>query len=150
MIDIKKKDMLIDEKGAVITEFAMVIPVILLIMFGIVQLLFIVNAKTILQQAAFDAVRSAVVYSDEPVKAKKIAENQTEVLMKGLGKVSGKPEINVKLLESAAGGSEMSVEIKAKLSLLPFFKQAVMVGGGSGDFELLATAVSKKEPYFGQ
>lgn len=141
---------LVEDRGVVMTEFAIVIPVILLIIFGMIQLLFIVNAKTILQQAAFDAVRSAVVYSGDRDKAENIAKNQTKVLIKGLGNVSGEPEINVTEVGDAFGGEEMSVEVKVKLSLLPFFKQAIMAGGGSGDFELVATAVSKKEPYYGK
>ena len=131
----------IDEKGTVITEFAIVIPIVLLMIFGMVQLLFIVNAKAVIQQAAFDAVRSAAVYSDETHKAQAIAEEQTAVL----ANAAEAPEIIVTQVND-----EMNVKVRAKISLLPFIKQAIMSVGGSGEIELVATAVAKKEPYFGR
>lgn len=134
-----------NERGSVLVEFSLVMPVILLIAFGMLQLIFLVNTKSVLQQAAFDAVRSAAVYPDNTGKAEYIVLEQTEVLLRGIGNVSEAPDIEINQV-----GDEMRVRVKAKISLLPLIKQGFIAFGGSGQIELTSTAVAKREPFLGQ
>lgn len=139
-----------ETKGSVITEFALVFPILLLIAFGMLQILFLVNSKTILQQAAFDAVRSAAVYSRghldiATANAEAIVKEQTAVLPIGEGIAKSAPEVKV-----VADDQVVRVKVAARVVLLPLIKQADMAVGGSGEVELAVTAMAKIEPFLGQ
>lgn len=53
-----------DERGQALVEFAVVFPILLLFVLGIIQLALAYNARLILQYAAFAAARSYIVYQD--------------------------------------------------------------------------------------
>jgi Flp pilus assembly pilin Flp len=57
-----KKQKLLGETGAAMVEFALVLPVFLLLFFGIFQAMLIVTAKQLVDYAAYAAARSALVY----------------------------------------------------------------------------------------
>lgn len=132
------------ERGSVASEFALVIPIILLITFGSLQILFLVNAKVILQQAAFDAVRSAAVYPEDIGKAREIISEQVGVLPVGEAAADSKPRAEI-----FDAGDEIRVKVTAEINLLPLINQAVKTFAGSGQVKLSATATAKKEPYLG-
>ena len=66
-----------DNKGSVLLETALIMPVLLLLCFGIVQLAFLIVAKQMTEYAAFCAARAALVYNpdDAPGQAKKAASS---------------------------------------------------------------------------
>lgn len=134
-----------DERGSVITEFALVVPIVLLVAFGALQLLFLANAKIILQQAAFDAVRSAAVYPGDTLKAAAIVREQTQVLPIGEGQAAKRPIVKI-----YGSGDEVQVKVTATIRLLPLIKQTSNILGGNGSIKLVSTAMAKREPYLGQ
>ncbi len=134
-----------NESGSVITEFVLVLPLLLLILFGILQIIFLTNAKIILQNAAFTAARSAAVYPNELYKARDIALEQTRLLPVGPDNIKKKRQVEI-----TKNGDEISVKVSAEIALLPIIKQAVMLGGGSGGIKIAVNAIAKLEPYLGQ
>jgi len=134
-----------EENGSVITEFMLVLPLLLLILFGILQIIFLANARIILQNAAFTAARSAAVYPNELNKARAIVLEETQLLP--LAHEKAKANRRISIIKS---GGEVRVRAGAEISLLPLIKQAVMVVGGNGGIKIAVTAIAKQEPYLGQ
>ena len=58
----ERKNRLLGESGAILTEFVLVLPILLLLLFGIFQLTLIMTAKQLVDYAAYCACRSALVY----------------------------------------------------------------------------------------
>ena len=52
-----------NDRGSVLLEFIIVMPVLLLLIFGTVQFALILMAKQLTQYAAFNAARAAIVYN---------------------------------------------------------------------------------------
>lgn len=134
-----------DENGSAITEFVLVMPVLLLILFGILQIIFLINAKIILQNAAFTAARSAAVYPNELNKARNIVLEETRLLPAAPDKSKKKQQVSI-----TKSGDEIRVKVSADVTLLPLIKQAVTIGGGSGGVKIAVSAIAKQEPYLGQ
>ena len=97
------------EKGNVLLELAVVFPVLILLISGIIQFGFILNAKIAVNSAAYEAARVCTL-SDDPVSAaQSAAAGYAGGNMPGWD-LSSRLKVNV----SAAGtspGSEIKVEV---------------------------------------
>jgi len=73
-----------NDRGSVLLEFIIVMPVLLLLIFGTVQFALILMAKQLTQYAAFNAARAAIVYNPKDYRVPNATEgkgfSQTAVL----------------------------------------------------------------------
>jgi len=60
-----KKTIIQSENGSVLVEFALIMPVLILILAGIIQFGFLLNAKIAVNSASYEAARAATL-SDNP------------------------------------------------------------------------------------
>lgn len=127
-----------EEKGQTTTEFALTLPIILLLLFGFFQFILFINAKIILQEAAFQGARVGAVNFKEPQKAKDIAKEIISLLP-----FTERKEVTVSITNS-----EIEVKTSAQIRLLPFVRE-IAAFSGNELIELEAKAVAKKEPYLG-
>jgi Flp pilus assembly protein TadG len=116
-----------DERGAVAVEFALLLPLLLSLVFGIIQFGLALNEKLTLTHAAREGARAAVVGAD-PVAAVKDAAT-------GLGLQSGDVTINTACSDKTSG-EEASVTANGSFELsIPF--------ATFGTLDLSSTAVMR-------
>jgi len=65
------KTILIDQKGATLIEFALILPVLILLLFGIIEFGIIMFDKAMLTSAVREGARSGVVYRWPPPRLEK-------------------------------------------------------------------------------
>ena len=133
--------MKVNESGSALVETAVAMPVILLLVFGAFQLLLIVSVRSLLEQAAYEGGRTLAVH-DDMAKAARRVDRVMAAIPQGVGFLESKPQTNFKRERGA-----VSVIVRGDLSLLPFFRQAARVLGGTGRLELSAVARARIEPW---
>lgn len=131
------------ENGGAVVELVLVLPILLMIVMAIIQIVLMINTKSILDHVAYEGARTAAVGVDQN-KVSKEAERASNVIPRGAGFLSGMPRVRVH-----QKGKSVLVKITAKVTLLPFLKQAFQVVGSEGVINLVAEAVGKTEPYLG-
>ena len=124
-------------------ELAMALPLLLFMLFGLVQVIVLIDTKTVFEDAAFEAARTGAVSADRPAAGRR-ALRVIQAVPRGAG-FRGHTA-SVKLTE--AGGS-ITAEVSSKVALLPFFRQVSLAAGGDGTLTLRARAKLKKEPFLG-
>ena len=65
-----------NDRGSVLLEFIIVMPVLLLLIFGTVQFALILMAKQLTQYAAFNAARAAIVYNPKDYRVPNASEGK--------------------------------------------------------------------------
>lgn len=73
-----------NEKGAAIVEFALILPFLLLLVFGIVQFGFIFNGQITLTSAVREGARFSVVGNTETDVKQKVIDSSTALLLRVL------------------------------------------------------------------
>ncbi len=131
------------EKGSTMVELALALPILMVILFGMVQLMLLVNTKTIFEHAAYEGMRTAVVVKDKAVVAKRVRRVLKSV-PRGAGFLRGKPKLFLQ-----QSGEHIILSIEGRTTLLPFFRQTSMAFGGDGTVSLSAKASGRQEPYIG-
>ncbi len=124
-------------------ELALALPILLLILFGVIQLLLLVNTKTIFEHAAYEGLRTAVVVKDQAVVAKRVRRVFKSV-PRGAGFLRDEPKLDLR-----QSGEHITLSVHGRVKLLPFFNQTSMVLGGDGTVSLSAKASGRAEPYVG-
>jgi hypothetical protein len=127
------------DRGTASVELALALPVLLLLVFGLIQLMLMVGTTMIMQQIAYEAVRSGAVES-----ANQRAERLAAVFPRSPGLLGGAVQIN-----QERSDDRLFVEVVGELALLPFFRQASMAIGSGGTVKVGAGASGKIEPYLG-
>jgi len=95
--------------GNVLLELALVLPVLILVLAGIVQFGFILNAKTAVTAAAYEAARTATISDDPGSAAMAAAENYASSKLPGWR--FGDRLNAVINIPGTAPGTEISVEV---------------------------------------
>ena len=131
------------ESGSASVEFAVALPLLLFMLFAVVQLSLAINARIIFEHAAYEAARTGGVKED-PSAAGARARRVLKVVPRGPGFLIAEPKVRIN-----RRGGNVSVEIKGKLALLPFFRQVSLAFRGGGVFVLVARSTGKAEPYLG-
>ncbi len=123
------------QSGSVAVEFALVIPILIAVMVGFAQIVILETSRTILQEAAFNSARSAMVYSTDINKPLQAARRTLSLLIWE----DGKPKVEV-----YQSPSQAEIKIIAKIKLLPLVRELKVIAGGSRDVELRVTALAFK------
>jgi Flp pilus assembly protein TadG len=142
------------ERGAAVVEFAVLLPVLLLILFGILDFGRAMNYKNELTQLANQAARSAAVnrnpsdgsapfpdcsalksYLSDPVNV-----DTSEIA----GMIGDSSQNTVEITRGATVGDPVTVRLTAKFGFLPFIGNAM--GAGSADLTGEATMRLEQVP----
>lgn len=135
--------MINNDRGTAAVELALAMPLLFVLVLGLVQLLMIVNTKTVLDHAAYEAVRTQAVGIDAAVARKRFRRILATVPI-GAGFLEGRPELGLR-----RQGDFIVAEASGKIILLPFLRQLATVVNGSGAVLVTAKATAKAEPYLG-
>lgn len=71
------------EKGNVLVEFTLIMPILLLILAGIIQFGFLLNAKIAVNSASYEAARAATLSNDLEAGAIKAAQSYASASLPG-------------------------------------------------------------------
>jgi len=132
-----------NDRGTAALELALALPVLFILVLGLVQLVMIVNIKTVLDHAVYEALRTQAVGIDAAVARKRFRRVLATVPI-GAGFLGGRPG-----LELSRRGDSIVAEASGKIVLLPFLRQLATVANRSGAVLVTAKAKVKAEPYLG-
>ncbi len=128
------------QTGSALVETAVALPIILLLVFSAFQVLFLITAGILVDQAAHEAARTAAVH-DDPELPKGRAQRLLSGLPSGPGFLASAPEYEIEY-----GGTAVTVRVTVVISMLPFVKQAYQGAGGRGTVSISAKARARRGP----
>ena len=122
-------------KGAAVVELAVVLPLLLTIVFGIIEFGWVFMVRETLVNASREGCRVAVLQGS----TQQDVTDQVDASMAGAGLSS----YSVQITSSTPGNPNETVQV-----LIPYADVSLLAGyffGGSTDFNLTATTVMRKE-----
>ncbi len=120
-----------DERGSAMVEFVLVFQLVLLVLFGIIEMGFLLNSKLVVSQAARVGSRRAAVEGGYTAEVREIVERQIE-----MGKLDPERLQLTVTPKSAAYGSTIRLEIRYSYS-----PKTPVVGSMLGDDFFLTTVL---------
>ncbi|MGD9018209.1 MAG: TadE/TadG family type IV pilus assembly protein [Desulfobacterales bacterium] len=126
-----------DERGSAIPEFALVLPLLGFLLFGMIEFGLLMFNKQVITNASREAARAGILI-DPPVPA----ESNYEAWVKGIASsycsdylitfsTTGSPAIDLTFPADPAFGDELKVEVTYTYSFLIFDALAGLFGGGT-------------------
>jgi len=130
------------EEGNVLVEFALIMPVLLLILAGIIQFGFLLNAKIAVNAASYEAARSATLSDDPEADAIKAAETYASASLPGW---SFGDRLNMEFISTGyLPGDKIQINLFYKVPL--FFQGLLAIPGDSDNyFEIRGSSVMQIE-----
>lgn len=141
------KSCVASERGQALVEYAVVTPVILLLLVMGVQMSVFSANKIALANAAYDAARAQAAVADpgnsgESAAIRDLARRRSAAALGYLG------ALNLNITVSLATSAEVATaKVGLQQDMLPLIKQASMAAGGKGRIDLRETAVVPMEPF---
>lgn len=125
-----------DDRGAAAVEMALVLPILLLLVFGIIDFGRMLNTQIQLTEAAREGARAAAI------------QNTTDAAEARVTAVLGATPVDVYVSDdpapclAAAPGSDAIVQVDHTFTFItPFAALAGLFGGTSGEIDMTATGV---------
>jgi Flp pilus assembly protein TadG len=118
------------ERGNVLVEFALIMPVLILILAGIVQFGFLLNAKIAVNSASYEAARSATLSDDPEADAVRSAESYASASLPGW-ELGDRLDMQVEFTGYMPGDA-VKVNIYYRVPL--FFSKILPISEGGSDF----------------
>ena len=118
------------ERGNILVEFALIMPVLLLIFAGIIQFGFLLNAKIAVNSASYEAARSATLSDNPEADAIRAAESYASASLPGWSL-----EDRLKIEFNSAGhqpGDMIQVNLFYEVPL--FFSKLITIPGDNNNF----------------
>ena len=159
---------LINQKGAALVEFALVLPMLLLILFGIIEFSILLFDKAVITNASREAARSGIVYTvlrpdpddpddpDNTIYLARVKENKADIVKVGtdycqdylitLG--GGDDSLSVvpsSPCENADDDLIVTVSYDYNFLIFPDILAGFFGGDGDGDITLTAQTVMRCE-----
>jgi Flp pilus assembly protein TadG len=107
------------QSGAAVVEFAIVLPILLLLLFGIIEMGFAIYDKTMITHASREGARAGIVYRVPPVTDEEIVNVVNSYLGASLITFSGSPSPTVTVTRSGSNpGDELKVTVSFTYSSL--------------------------------
>ncbi|MEW6622200.1 MAG: TadE/TadG family type IV pilus assembly protein [Bacillota bacterium] len=129
-----------NEEGQSLVEFALIIPIFLLLLFGLIQFAVILNAQITVTAAAREGARIAVLgVSETEIKTRVKDSASTGILLNEITN----DDISISTPEGTGKGKPISVEVNATVQIIVPFLNGIL--GGGGDFPLYSKAVMSLE-----
>ena len=130
------------EGGNVLVEFALIMPVLLLIIAGIIQFGFILNAKVAVNSASYEAARTATLSENPEVDAVNAVANYAASSLSGW-------DINERLgVEVDLSGNDPGdiVRVNVSYNVPVFFTNIISGSGIEGEFfKVIGTSTMQVE-----
>jgi Flp pilus assembly protein TadG len=136
-----------NEKGGTIVEFVVVAPVLLLILFGIIEMGFLLYDKAVLTNASREGARAGIVFSDPRLTSNQIAQIVNNYCSTYLISFAGgaTPSVNVQRSGTSHGDS-LTVTVTYPYQFLVLSSLSGLFGGGiGGNITLNAQSVMRLE-----
>jgi Flp pilus assembly protein TadG len=127
------------EDGVVAVEFAIVLPVLLLILFGIIEFGFVLFEKQVITNASREGARAGIVQAAPKPSETKI-KDVVKAYLKGAGLAEASATINVTGQE-LAHPNDLTVTVQYPYTFLVLSR----LTGGSPSLTLSATTIMKHE-----
>jgi hypothetical protein len=136
------KALMDNQRGTSAIEFAIVLPLLVVFLFGIIEFGLLFYNKAMVTNASREAARKGIVYRDPPVTVAEI-ENVVDSYCGGMLVSFGSgpsPTTTVPSGECAAHGDELVVNViyQYDFLLIPDFLTAFFTGGMSGSIDVSA------------
>ncbi len=128
-----------ENRGVVAVEFALFLPVFLLLTFGIIELGAAWYQKQMLVSASREGARMATLYSEDGITAQEVEARVNEYLTQG--GFPGQPTVQVTGVDGATGDA-VTVNITSPYNL-PVL--SAITGSVAGTINLSATTVMRHE-----
>jgi Flp pilus assembly protein TadG len=107
------------QSGAAVVEFAIVLPILLLLLFGIIEMGFAIYDKTMITHASREGARAGIVFRIPPVTDEEIINVVNSYLGTSLITFSGSPSPTVTVTRSGSNpGDELKVTVAFTYSSL--------------------------------
>ncbi|HEY7224258.1 MAG TPA: TadE family protein [Micromonosporaceae bacterium] len=119
-----------EDQGSAAVEFALVLPVLLVIIFGVIDFGRMLNAKITLSQATHDGARAAAVAGPD-------AANET--ITKAMGSLA--PGMTITQLSACEDASDVDATVTVTYGFSYVTPLAVLIGLGGDGTTLSSTAV---------
>lgn len=135
------------EQGQALIEYAVVIPLVLLLLVMGLQISIFSANKIALANAAYDAARAKAAVAEpgnsgESAAIRDLARRRSAAVLGNLGVLNMKVSVSL-----TASADVATAKVALKQDMLPLLKQASMAAGGKGRIELRETAIVPMEPY---
>lgn len=136
-----------NEHGQAVVEYAVVLPILLLLLvMGLQLTIFAVN-KIALSNAAYDAARAKAAVA-EPGNSGELAAIRDLARRRAAAALGYLGFLNMKVSVSLAASADVAMaKVGLEQDMLPLIKQATMAAGGKGRISLRETAIVPMEPY---
>ncbi|RJR32980.1 MAG: pilus assembly protein [Desulfobacteraceae bacterium] len=131
-----------DERGGSLVEFAVVLPILFIVLFGVVELGVLLYDKAMITNASREGARAGIVYdtafrnADESVNSGAVTAKVNEVVSNYQGYLisfgSGST-ITVEVSVGGATGDPLRVTVRYPFRFLAFSNILALFGGGGGD-----------------
>ncbi len=130
------------QKGNILLELALILPLLLLLIAGIVQFGFILNAKIAVSSASYEAARAATLSEDPAATALKVAKDYAGSNLPGWD-YNDRLEVRTNIVGNDPG-DPINVEVIYQVPL--FFKNIEsLVGDENSMIEVKGTSVMRME-----
>jgi len=134
----KKKMTIRSERGNVLIEFALILPVLILIIAGIIQFGFLLNAKIAVNTASYEAVRAATLSDDPEAGAIEAAISYASASLPGW-KIGER--LSVEVIRSGNLPGDM-VQVNILYNVPLFFSEFLIITENSNDFIIVSGSSS--------
>jgi Flp pilus assembly protein TadG len=116
-----RRALLTSERGQALAEFALVLPIVLLVLFGIIQFGLAINSENDETHIANELARYAIV-NENPGEKDKLTPQEWATREGDNGVLSGTGEVCVTFPEGAEAGRPVKVEAKSTIDWIPLLK----------------------------
>ena len=118
------------EKGSALIEFALIMPILLLILAGIIQFGFLLNAKIAVNSASYEAARSATLSDNPEADATRAAESYASASLPGW---SFGDRLKIEFISSGyLPGDRIQINLFYEVPL--FFSELLSIPGDNNNF----------------
>ncbi len=132
------------ERGTALVEFTLILPLLLTMLFAIIEFGFVLYDKAVITNASREGARKGIVFRDQPVSAATIANTVNTYCARNLisFKLASAPTVTVTGAPCPASGSDLTVSVGYPYGflVLPNFLTNV-----TGQINLTASTVMRCE-----
>jgi hypothetical protein len=137
-----------DHRGATAVEFALILPLLICVLFGIVEFSLLMYNKAVITNASREGARAGIVFSPRPIESDiiQVVRNYADPRVVSFGaKRSTEPDVVGPTCN--AFGDDLVVEVKYPYEFLVFSKLVGLLGPGTtaGTVTLTARTVMRCE-----
>ena len=147
--------MIRSEKGVSAVEFALIVPLLFVLTFGIIEFALLLFDKAVVTNASREGARAAIVYHFDgsnyapltDAKIKEVVTDYTQGYLVNLGKANNTPVVDVDPPEPRVSGGDVNVTVTFTYDLLILPDLSKLLGGSTftGTVDLVGKTTMRME-----